>query len=180
MAVMDLPLREIREQVASSVDLIIQISRLSYGTRRITHITEVVGMEADIVTLLELFVFDFRAGQDENGEGGEDGRNGAEGHGGNLLERAGRPGNPAMGSRPGSGRSLPAARAWRVERTPSGPGIPPRAARKRRNAGPQAWYPDCSPPEKRPVGATGTHDWLSRSKCALSAPSGVGVSSEER
>jgi pilus assembly protein CpaF len=67
MAGMDLPVRAIREQVASAVDLIIQLSRLADGTRRITHITEVVGMEADIVTLQDLFVFDYRAGQDENG-----------------------------------------------------------------------------------------------------------------
>ena len=67
MAGMDLPVRAIREQVASAVDLIIQLSRLSDGTRRVTHITEVVGMEADIVTLQDLFVFDYRAGQDEHG-----------------------------------------------------------------------------------------------------------------
>jgi pilus assembly protein CpaF len=67
MAGMDLPIRAIREQVASAVDLIIQLSRLSDGTRRITHITEVVGMEGDIVTLQDLFVFDYRAGQDEHG-----------------------------------------------------------------------------------------------------------------
>ncbi|MGA9715450.1 MAG: CpaF family protein, partial [Aeromicrobium sp.] len=59
MAGMDLPLRAIREQVASAVDLIVQIQRLRDGTRRITHVTEVIGMEGDVVTLQDAFVFDF-------------------------------------------------------------------------------------------------------------------------
>ena len=68
MAGMDLPIRAIREQVASAVDLIIQVSRLKDGSRKITHITEVIGMEADIVTLQDLFTFDFKAGQDAAGK----------------------------------------------------------------------------------------------------------------
>ena len=67
MAGMDLPLRAVREQVASAVNLIVQISRLRDGTRRITHITEVQGMEGDIVTLQDAFVFDYSAGIDANG-----------------------------------------------------------------------------------------------------------------
>ena len=67
MAGMDLPLRAIREQIASAVDLIVQISRLRDGTRRITHVTEVQGMEGDIVTLQDVFVFDYSAGVDLNG-----------------------------------------------------------------------------------------------------------------
>lgn len=67
MAGMDLPLRAIREQVASAVNLIVQISRLRDGTRRVTHITEVQGMEGDIVTLQDAFVFDYSAGVDANG-----------------------------------------------------------------------------------------------------------------
>ncbi|SDY90796.1 pilus assembly protein CpaF [Micromonospora pattaloongensis] len=67
MAGMDLPVRAIREQVASAVDLIIQVTRLKDGSRRITHITEVVGMEGEIVTLQDLFVFDFRAGTEPSG-----------------------------------------------------------------------------------------------------------------
>ena len=63
MAGMDLPIRAIREQIASAVDLIIQQARLRDGTRRITHITEVVGMEGDIITMQDLFVFDPRAGE---------------------------------------------------------------------------------------------------------------------
>ncbi|EFQ82592.1 type II/IV secretion system protein [Aeromicrobium marinum DSM 15272] len=67
MAGMDLPLRAIREQIASAVDLIVQIQRLRDGTRRITHVTEVLGMEQDIVTLQDAFLFDFSAGMDEHG-----------------------------------------------------------------------------------------------------------------
>jgi Flp pilus assembly CpaF family ATPase len=67
MAGMDLPLRAVREQVASAVNLIVHISRLRDGTRRVTHITEVQGMEGDIVTLQDAFVFDYSAGVDESG-----------------------------------------------------------------------------------------------------------------
>ena len=67
MAGMDLPLRAVREQVASAVNLIVQIARLRDGTRRVTHITEVQGMEGDIVTLQDAFVFDYSAGVDANG-----------------------------------------------------------------------------------------------------------------
>ncbi len=67
MAGMDLPVRAIREQVASAVHLIIQVSRLRDGSRRITHITEVLGMEAEVVTLQDLFAFDYRAGIDAHG-----------------------------------------------------------------------------------------------------------------
>jgi pilus assembly protein CpaF len=67
MAGMDLPARAIREQIASAVDLIIQVARLKDGSRKITHITEVVGMEGDVVTLQDLFTFDFKAGMDDKG-----------------------------------------------------------------------------------------------------------------
>ena len=68
MAGMDLPIRAIREQVASAVDLIIQQTRLKDGTRRITAITEIVGMEGDIVTTQDVFLFDYAAGVDEQGK----------------------------------------------------------------------------------------------------------------
>jgi pilus assembly protein CpaF len=68
MAGMDLPLRAIREQIASAVNLIVQISRLRDGSRRITHVTEVQGMEGDIVTLQDAFVFDYSAGVDQHGK----------------------------------------------------------------------------------------------------------------
>jgi pilus assembly protein CpaF len=67
MAGVDLPARAIREQMASAIDLIVHQSRLKDGTRRITHITEVIGMEGEIVTLQDIFTFDFHAGVDERG-----------------------------------------------------------------------------------------------------------------
>ncbi|MFC0221336.1 CpaF family protein [Nocardioides zeicaulis] len=68
MAGMDLPVRAIREQVASAVDLIIQQTRLKDGTRRITAITEIVGMEGDIITTQDVFLFDYSAGMNEQGK----------------------------------------------------------------------------------------------------------------
>ena len=67
MAGMDLPVRVIREQIASAVDLIVHQSRLRDGTRRITHVTEVIGMEGDVITMQDLFQFDFSRGVDEQG-----------------------------------------------------------------------------------------------------------------
>jgi len=58
MTGMELPLRAIREQISSAVDLIVQQSRLKDGTRRITHITEVQGMEGDVVVMQDIFVFE--------------------------------------------------------------------------------------------------------------------------
>jgi pilus assembly protein CpaF len=52
----DLPLRAIREQIASAFDLLVQIARLVDGSRRITHVTEVLRMESDVVTLQDIFV----------------------------------------------------------------------------------------------------------------------------
>ena len=68
MAGFDLPVKAIREQVASAVDLIIHVSRLRDGTRRVTHVTEVEGMEGDIITLQDLFLFDFGMGVDDDGK----------------------------------------------------------------------------------------------------------------
>jgi pilus assembly protein CpaF len=51
----DLPLRAIREQIASAFDLLVQVSRLVDGSRRVTHVTEVVGLESDVVTLQDIF-----------------------------------------------------------------------------------------------------------------------------
>jgi pilus assembly protein CpaF len=67
MAGMDLPVRAIREQAASALDLIIHQARLKDGSRRITHVTEVLGMEGDTITLQDIFLFDFKAGLDEYG-----------------------------------------------------------------------------------------------------------------
>ncbi|MFT4264881.1 MAG: CpaF family protein [Nocardioides sp.] len=67
MAGMDLPMRAIREQVASAVDLIVHQTRLKDGTRRITHITEVERMEGDVITLQDIFLYDTSAGFDAEG-----------------------------------------------------------------------------------------------------------------
>jgi pilus assembly protein CpaF len=67
MAGIDLPIRAIRDQVASAVDLIVQQARMKDGSRRVVTITEVAGMESDVVTLQDLFTFDYTAGRDENG-----------------------------------------------------------------------------------------------------------------
>src|SRR5690349_136117 len=61
MAGMDLPVRAIREQIASAVDLIVQQSRMRDGSRKVTHITEVQGMEGDKVTLQDVFLFEQEA-----------------------------------------------------------------------------------------------------------------------
>ncbi len=67
MAGMDLPVRAIREQAVSAVDLIVHQARFKDGSRRVTHITEVVGMEGDVVTLQDLFLFDHQMGTDSYG-----------------------------------------------------------------------------------------------------------------
>jgi pilus assembly protein CpaF len=67
MAGVDIPVRAIREQIASAVHLIVHQARLRDGTRRLTHVTEVVGMEGEVITLQDLFLFDYRAGIDERG-----------------------------------------------------------------------------------------------------------------
>jgi pilus assembly protein CpaF len=66
MAGMELPVKAIREQISSAVDMIVQQTRLRDGTRRITYITEVVGMEGDVITLQDIFVFK-QHGKDEKG-----------------------------------------------------------------------------------------------------------------
>lgn len=68
MSGFDLPVRAIREQMASALDLVVQMSRLRDGTRRITEITEVQGMEGDVITLQDVFTFDYGAGVDEHGK----------------------------------------------------------------------------------------------------------------
>jgi pilus assembly protein CpaF len=68
MAGMELPVRVIREQIASAVDLIVHQSRLRDGTRRITHVSEVLRMEGEVITIQDLFTFDFSAGVDSEGK----------------------------------------------------------------------------------------------------------------
>jgi len=66
MAGMDLPVKAIREQIASALDLIVHQARLKDGTRKVTHITEVTGMEGDVVVLQDIFVFE-QTGVDAKG-----------------------------------------------------------------------------------------------------------------
>lgn len=68
MSGMELPVRAIREQVASAIDMIVQQSRLRDGTRKITQITEVVGMEGDVISTQDLFVFETDGKIDANGK----------------------------------------------------------------------------------------------------------------
>ena len=67
MAGIELPVRAIREQAASAVDVLVHLSRLRDGTRRVTQVCEVNGMEGDVITLSDLFVFDYAAGFDDEG-----------------------------------------------------------------------------------------------------------------
>jgi pilus assembly protein CpaF len=61
MAGFDLPTRAIREQIASALDLIVHIERFRDGSRRVSHITEVVGMEGEIITLQDIYKYDYKA-----------------------------------------------------------------------------------------------------------------------
>jgi pilus assembly protein CpaF len=61
-----LPSRTIREMICGSIDVIVQAARLRDGSRRITHITEVVGMEGDVIITQDLFLYDI-TGEDANG-----------------------------------------------------------------------------------------------------------------
>jgi len=67
MAGINLPAKAVRTQIASSLDLIVQIARMRDGMRRITHVTEVIGMEGDVITTQDLFTFEFE-GEDSEGK----------------------------------------------------------------------------------------------------------------
>lgn len=68
MAGMDLPMRAVREQMASALDLIVHLARLRDGTRRITHVSEVLGLEGDTIVLQDLYLFDYGMGVDADGK----------------------------------------------------------------------------------------------------------------
>ncbi|MGB8273909.1 MAG: CpaF family protein [Alphaproteobacteria bacterium] len=59
LAGINLPAKAVRTQIAAALDMIVQVSRMRDGMRRVTHIVEVVGMEGDIITTQELFTFEF-------------------------------------------------------------------------------------------------------------------------
>ena len=63
----NLPAKTVREQIAGAVNVIVQASRLRDGSRKITHVTEVVGMEGDVITLQDLFVYEIQ-GEDAQGK----------------------------------------------------------------------------------------------------------------
>jgi pilus assembly protein CpaF len=67
MAGLDLPVRAIREQIASAIDMVVHISRLRDGSRRITSVSEVTGMENETISMNLLFDFDYGAGIDDDG-----------------------------------------------------------------------------------------------------------------
>lgn len=67
MAGMDLPIQAIREQIASAIDIVVQQSRFNDGSRRVTCITEITGMESGIIQLQDIFVYK-QEGYDENGK----------------------------------------------------------------------------------------------------------------
>jgi pilus assembly protein CpaF len=89
MAGFELPVRAIREQVASAVDAIVQIERMRDGSRKVTSITEVVGMEGDIVTMQELVRFQQRGIDPEGKVLGEFQYTGVQPHYSGRFEEAG-------------------------------------------------------------------------------------------
>jgi pilus assembly protein CpaF len=66
MANLNIPEKAVRQQIASAIELVVQIARLSDGTRKVTAITEITGMESDVITLQDIFVFE-KIGVNENG-----------------------------------------------------------------------------------------------------------------
>jgi pilus assembly protein CpaF len=68
MSGFDIPLRAIRDQISSGLDIIVQMTRFRDGTRRVTQISEVSGMEGDIITLSDLYTFTHQSGVDSTGQ----------------------------------------------------------------------------------------------------------------
>ena len=68
MAGLDLPLRAIREQVTSALDVVVHLVRLRDGTRRVSQVSEVVGMEGEVIVLQDIFLFDYGMGVDAEGQ----------------------------------------------------------------------------------------------------------------
>ena len=68
MAGMDLPLKAIRQQIASGINLVIQLSRLKDGSRKVTSITEIIGMEGDTITMQEIFKFESKGADPSTGQ----------------------------------------------------------------------------------------------------------------
>jgi pilus assembly protein CpaF len=70
MANLELPERAMRQQIASAINVVIQVSRLSDGTRKLMQVSEIVGMEGDIITMQDIFVYEREGiGADEKVQG---------------------------------------------------------------------------------------------------------------
>jgi pilus assembly protein CpaF len=67
MANLDLPLKSIREQIASAITIMVQLSRMRDGSRRVTHVSEIVGMEGETITMQDIFLYK-QYGVDANGK----------------------------------------------------------------------------------------------------------------
>src|ERR1035441_4127376 len=68
MAGMDLPLKAIRQQISSGLNLVVQLSRLKDGSRKVTSITEIIGMEGDTITMQEIFKFESKGADPSTGQ----------------------------------------------------------------------------------------------------------------
>jgi pilus assembly protein CpaF len=66
MAGFEMPLRAMRQQISSAIDLIVQVNRMQGGPRKVTHITEIVGMEQDTIVMQDIFKY-VQEGVDQNG-----------------------------------------------------------------------------------------------------------------
>jgi pilus assembly protein CpaF len=66
MADLNLPQKAVRTQISSAIDIVVQVSRLSDGTRRVKQVTEVIGMEGDVITMQDIFTFE-QTGVDDDG-----------------------------------------------------------------------------------------------------------------
>src|ERR1700738_146162 len=67
MAGLDLPLKAIRQQIAGAIDLVIQLSRLKDGSRKVISVTEIIGMEGEMITVQEIFKFESRGADPSTG-----------------------------------------------------------------------------------------------------------------
>jgi pilus assembly protein CpaF len=67
MAGMDLPIKAIRQQIGSAINLVVQLNRLKDGSRKVTSISEIIGMEGDTITMQDIFLFEPRGADAQTG-----------------------------------------------------------------------------------------------------------------
>ncbi len=89
MAGVDLPMRAIREQIAAAINLIVQVSRLKDGSRKVTRISEVIGMESELIVMQDLFTFDQKTVDEEGKVVGDFRYTGLMPHAAEQFERVG-------------------------------------------------------------------------------------------